>query len=604
MASLVGRILGSGRYEILELYGKGAFAEVYRGRQLNLNRDVAVKVLNEASTRDESLVKRFHQEAAAVARFDHPNIIKIFDHGQEGQVHYYVMNFLTRTLRSLLHPNRPLPVEIVLQIASQLAAALAYAQSIVNNFVHRDLKPENVMLDQSHNAVLSDFGLVRGDELARLTVGDSVIGTPTYMSPEQIRGKALDPRSDLYALGVLLFECATGSPPFKGDLMSVCHQHVNEVPDSPRTLNPDLPIELEALILKLLEKTPERRYQAAAEVLLALAELPRRQSQPGLIYSQPTLPVTPKPATTPALTPVAPPVATTPAPAPATATNSNRRHWPAVSFVGIAAIALVIALVYFFRKPQPEARPPQPATSTVHSQTPTSLPAAMPLKTGRLEIRSIPEGAMIHIDGLNQDRKTPARFDSLRPGRYLVSLHLPGFQVWREAVTIEREGTAMLSAALVAATAQPVVTNVRLRIISRPPSEIYLDGVSVGKPVTGMITVPVTPGPHELQFKLPAYPAVSRRLVVKAEESQEFAIDLLGEISLQAFDEAGDPVFGAVFLNGQQVDWKPDGSRQRVLIGDYEITVRSFGFVMTEPSKKVSVRGGEYQPIVIQMKRE
>ncbi len=602
MASLVGRILGSGRYEILELYGKGAFAEVYRGRQLNLNRDVAVKVLNETSSRDESLVKRFHQEAAAVARFDHPNIIKIFDHGQEGQVHYYVMNFLPRSLRSLLHPNRPLPVEIVLQIAGQLAAALAYAQSIVNNFVHRDLKPENVMLDQSHNAVLSDFGLVRGDELARLTVGDSVIGTPTYMSPEQIRGKALDPRSDLYALGVLLFECATGSPPFKGDLMSVCHQHVNEVPDSPRTLNPNLPTELESVILRLLEKTPERRYQAATEVLLALAEVPTRQSQPGLIYSQPTLPVTPKPATTPVLTPGAPHIDPTPAPAPVK--SSNRRLWPAVSFVGIAAFALVIALVYFFHKPNPEAMPPQPVASSAHSQTTTSLPAATPLKTGRLEIRSIPEGAMIQIDGLNQDRKTPARFDSLRPGRYLVSLHLPGFQVWRKAVTIEQERTAMLSAALVAATAQPVVTNVRLRIISRPPSEIYLDGVSVGKPVTGMVTVPVAPGPHELQFRLASHPAISRRIVVKSEETQEFAIDLLGEISLQAFDEAGDPVFGVVFLNGQQVEWKPDGSRHHVLIGDYEITVKSFGFVMAEPAKKISVRGGEYQPVVIQMKRE
>lgn len=602
MASLVGRILGSGRYEILELYGKGAFAEVYRGRQLNLNRDVAVKVLNEASIRDESLVRRFHQEAAAVARFDHPNIIKIFDHGQEGQVHYYVMNFLPRTLRSLLHPNRPLPVEIVLQIASQLAAALAYAQSIVNNFVHRDLKPENVMLDQSHNAVLSDFGLVRGDELARLTVGDSVIGTPTYMSPEQIRGMALDPRSDLYALGVLLFECATGSPPFKGDLMSVCHQHVHNVPDSPRTLNPDLPIELETLILKLLEKTPERRYQAAAEVLLALAAFPSRQSQPGLIYSQPTLPVTPRSTTTPPLTPVAQPISTTPARAPVT--GSNRRLWPAVSFVGIAAIALVFALVYFFRNPQPEARSPQPATSTARSQPPPSQPAVTPLQTGRLEIRSIPEGAMIQIDGLSQDRRTPARFDSLRPGRYLVSLHLPGYQVWREAVTIEREGTAVVSATLVAVTARPAVTQVRLHITSRPPSEIYLDGISLGKPATGRITVPVSPGPHELQFKLAAYPAVSRHLVVKAEESHEFAIDLLGEISLQAFDEAGDPVFGAVFLNGQQVDWKPDGSRQRVLIGDYEVIVRSFGFVMAEPSKKVHVRGGEYQPVVIQMKRE
>ncbi|MDZ7269162.1 MAG: protein kinase [candidate division KSB1 bacterium] len=602
MASLVGRILGSGRYEILELYGKGAFAEVYRGRQINLNRDVAVKVLNETSSRDESLVKRFHQEAAAVARFDHPNIIKIFDHGQEGLVHYYVMNFLPRTLRSLLHPNRPLPVDIIFQIANQLAAALAYAQTVVNNFVHRDLKPENVMLDQSHNAVLSDFGLVRGDELARLTVGDNVIGTPTYMSPEQIRGKPLDPRSDLYALGVLLFECATGSPPFKGDLMSVCHQHVNVAPVSPRTLNPDLPPGLETLILKLLEKSPAHRYQTASEVLLALAEFPRQPSQPGLIYSQPTLPVSPRPATTPVSVPMEPPAAA--APAPARPASSSRRLWPTLSFVGIAAATLVIALLTFLRVPQPESRPPQPASEPTRPQAAVSRPAGLTARAGRLEVKSTPEGAMIEIDGISQKRRTPARFDSLPPGRYHVTLHLPGFQVWREVVTIEKGGTAILSAALTPAAERPVVTTVALRITSRPPSEIFLDGTSIGKPASGVITVPVAPGPHELQFRLAPHPAISRHLVVKAEKSQEFDIDLLGEISVQAFDEAGDPVFGAVFLNGHQVDWKPDGSRQHVLIGDYEVTVRSFGFVMAEPSKKVSVRGGEYQPIVIQMKRE
>ena len=244
--SLIGRLLGGGRYEIRELFGKGSFAEVYRARQITLQRDVAIKILNEPAAADEELVKRFHREAETIARFDHPHIIKIFDHGQEDELHFYVMNFLPRALRSMLHPGRPLPAEVILQIARQLASALAYAQNTVKNFVHRDLKPENVMLDQSQHAILSDFGLVRGEQITRLTQGNLVMGTPVYMSPEQIRGAAVDARADLYALGVLLYECAAGTPPFQGEIMAVCHQHVNEAPPAPRHLNSELPGEIEA----------------------------------------------------------------------------------------------------------------------------------------------------------------------------------------------------------------------------------------------------------------------------------------------------------------------------------------------------------------------
>lgn len=607
MASLVGRVLGSGRYEIIELYGKGAFAEVYRGRQLNLNRDVAIKVLNEDSSRDDSLVKRFHNEAAAVARFDHPNIIKIFDHGEEEHIHYYVMNFLPRTLRSLFHPNRPLPLEIVLQVAGQLAAALAYAQTIVNNFVHRDIKPENVMLDQSHNAVLSDFGLVRGDEISRLTVGDNVIGTPTYMSPEQIRGKTLDPRSDLYALGVLLYECATGAPPFKGDLMAVCHQHVSEPPAAPRSLNPDLPPEVEALILKLLEKAPEKRYQSAAEVLASLADLPGDLLGKNInIYSLPTMPVTRKPQTGSNPPQIPPPPSRSSIPTSPAKPRTGNKLFPVYVFVGISALALSVALFNYFRQPNDSQPAAQTQVEPPGSAVSTTLPGALEAAAGSINIESTPPGATIYWNGIQQNHTTPARFDSLKPSRYAVRLTLPGHEAWSGFVTIQQDCTALLQATLTPSPipSPPVVTKVSISIITRPPGEIILDGESLGVPINGPRTALVTPGQHDLQIRLAPYPTVKRDIFVKEGAGQAFVIDLFGEISVQAFDEAGDPLFGAVFLDNVQTPWKSDGSRHKIIAGEYRVTVKSFGYEMSKSPKKIIVTGGDYRPIVVQMRKE
>lgn len=272
---LKGRKLGNGHFEIIELLGSGAFADVYRGRQISLHRDVAIKVLNRRAAEDEQLVRRFHHEASAIAQFDHPNIVKIIDNGEEGGLNYYIMNLLPRTLRSILERGEPLAVDLVIRVACQLAEALRYAQSTVQNFVHRDIKPENVMLDRDNNAVLSDFGLVRGEQFSKYTQEGMMVGTPIYMSPEQVRGLIADGRSDLYALGVLLYECATGTPPFVGDLHAVYYQHVNESPKPPRQLRREVPPKFEAIIIRLLSKAPGDRYTSAEELVAALQPFKR-----------------------------------------------------------------------------------------------------------------------------------------------------------------------------------------------------------------------------------------------------------------------------------------------------------------------------------------
>jgi serine/threonine protein kinase len=610
-------MLGGGRYEIRELFGKGSFAEVYRARQITLQRDVAIKVLSEHASADEELVKRFHREAETIARFDHPHIIKIFDHGQEDELHYYVMNFLPRTLRSMLHPGKPLPVEVVLQIAREISAALAYAQSTVKNFVHRDLKPENVMLDQSHHAILSDFGLVRGEQITRLTQGNLIMGTPVYMSPEQIRGLAVDARADLYALGILLYECTAGTPPFKGEIMAVCHQHVNDPPPSPLDLNPDLPPELEALILKLLEKVPNRRFQSASKLAAELEALPLHLRQPQVnVYSQPTIALGRRRESTSFRLPDA----ATPAPAgvnnktdnAAVATPPRRSSMlPTYLFVGASAFAFVLAMAYYFLKDGSHA-----GSGNLPSQDTTSAPSAGTLEPmavaknitplwGALVISSQPQGATISLNGREQSQTSPARFDSLATGDYEIQLHHADYEAWKVTIQIDSAETEEVWAELLpratpakaqklpAAVTTAPVTELPFLITTEPPCEIIVDGVNKGRPLDGRVELRATPGKHRVQFRLESYPPVTREVIVNAGADNRLDFRWFGSLRVQAFDENGDPVFGAVFLDSVGTNYLSDGSEWQVPVGEYSVIVKKTGYVMRDPPPKIVVRGGD-----------
>lgn len=595
--SLLGKKLGGGRYEIVELFGKGSFAEVYRARQITLQRDVAIKILNEQASDDADLVKRFHREAEAVAQFDHPHIVKIFDHGSEDGIHYYVMNLLPRTLRALLKPRKPLPLEITLQIARQVTSALAYAQHTIKNFMHRDIKPENVMLDPSHNAVLSDFGLVRGDQMARLTVGNLVMGTPIYMSPEQIRGLALDQRSDLYALGVLLYECATGSPPFLGEIMAICHKHVNDAPPPIKFKNPELPQAVEALIMRLLEKAPEHRYQTAAELLAALDALPVELRQPKTsVYSQPTIPMkhetqsagpswkTPKPSATPL-----PARAQTERPA------KNKSMLPVYAFVALSAIAFSVALFSYLKK--------EPAASSASGSKPEVVTDNKPSTTekplpvwGKLQITSTPAGATIVLNGRELKQKTPTLLDSLRSGEYEVRLTLANHRAHAESIRVAAGRMQTLASTLIAnetaTRISPLPATVSFTIISDPPSEIFIDGESMGKPVNGFLRASLKPGAHRVQFRLPPHQPITRAInVSESENTLEFK--WFGQVRVQAFNEYGDPEFGAVYLDSMNTGHLSDGALWNAPAGEYEVIVKRNGFEMRDAPPKIIVRGGE-----------
>ena len=260
-----------GQYHILEQVGKGGMATVYKAYQSALDRHVAVKVLTPSLAGDEDFIARFEREARAVARLRHRNILTIFDYGRQGDMFYLVTEYVGGgTLRERL--GWPQDLVYVVNVISQVGDALAYAHS--QGVIHRDVKPGNILMAEEDWPLLSDFGLAKMlEDSLQLTTSGASVGTPQYMSPEQAQGLAVDRRSDIYSLGVVLYEAVTGRPPFGTDSpMAVLLRHINEPLTPPHALRSDLPKEIDRVILKALAKSPADRYQRMEEFLADLWE--------------------------------------------------------------------------------------------------------------------------------------------------------------------------------------------------------------------------------------------------------------------------------------------------------------------------------------------
>lgn len=265
------RLVG-GRYELGGGIGYGGMAEVYRGRDIRLGRDVAIKVLRSDLARDPNFLKRFQREAQSAAGLNHPAIVSVYDTGEDiingTRLPYIVMEFVEgRTLREVLQQEGPFPERRAMEITSDTCAALDYSHRL--GIIHRDIKPANVMLSPDGTVKVMDFGIAKANNAtsSTMTATQAVIGTAQYLSPEQAQGKKVDARSDVYSTGVLFYELLTGEPPFRGDNpVAVAYQHVREMPDPPSRLVPQLSAAADAVTLHALEKDPDDRYASAGEM--------------------------------------------------------------------------------------------------------------------------------------------------------------------------------------------------------------------------------------------------------------------------------------------------------------------------------------------------
>jgi serine/threonine-protein kinase len=281
---LIGQTIGN--YQIAEEIGRGGMGTVYRAYQTSLNRWVALKVLSPVLAQNDEFFQRFKQEALATAALDHPNIVHVYDAGEEQGIHFIAMEYIGggNLLTRLKKVGAPLSTVESVSIVAQIAMALDFAHR--NKIVHRDVKPSNILLDPEGRAVLSDLGIAHALEGTRLTQTGTTMGTPEYMSPEQAQGKPLDGRADLYSLGIVLFEMLTGRVPFQTDSpLATMYKHIHEPPPDLQKINQKLPAKLSRAIKRALAKDPEQRFasgqQMASDLLAAVPEARVQLANPG-----------------------------------------------------------------------------------------------------------------------------------------------------------------------------------------------------------------------------------------------------------------------------------------------------------------------------------
>jgi beta-lactam-binding protein with PASTA domain/predicted Ser/Thr protein kinase len=264
--------LFDGRYRVMRKLGAGGMADVYLAEDEELGRRVAIKILNDRHANDESFVERFRREAKNAAGLSHPNIVSIYDRGEAEGTYYIAMEYLDgRTLKELLIARGPMPIGDAIHHTRQILNALRFAHK--KGVVHRDIKPHNVMVDGDGRLKVTDFGIARAGA-SQMTEAGAIVGTAQYLSPEQARGAAVDQRSDLYSIGVVLYEMLTGNVPFSGESpVEIAMKHLSDTPRPPSSIRPEIPPDLDMVVLRALAKNPDDRFQTAEEMDAELAHI-------------------------------------------------------------------------------------------------------------------------------------------------------------------------------------------------------------------------------------------------------------------------------------------------------------------------------------------
>lgn len=604
-------------FEIKELIATGGMAAIYRAVQISLDRVVAIKILHGHLAQDKDFITRFEREAKAAANLKHENIVNIIDFGQSEDLYFIAMEFVDgKSLKDLIAAVGCIPYDIAMMIAYEISQGLSHAHE--KGVVHRDIKPANILISQSGSSKIADFGLAQAQDLTSVTVTGLILGTPAYMSPEQASGRKIDGRSDIFSLGVVLYEMITGEKPFKGqNYSSIIHEILTVEPVKPIEANPLIPRDINVLIEKMLAKDPAQRHQTIQEVIDEIKSFFRKAKiefsrtnvrdflavpdgyvrqlnqtrkekhlERGLYFmglgkgkideaiTEFEKVVQLDPADTRAgkylselkakkeRRDAQPPVK------PIKGAADVRRKPSALKLLLIPVVMLVVAAAVFL---------------LVRTKKVPSFNAE-PVSYGLIRINSQPEGAVVYLDQLNLGRITPAVLDSIPPGAHTIELQLTGYQAWRSSLNI-RAGDTIMEAPVLTPALKPAVYS-RLEIRSTPTAAfVYLDNINTGR-YTPCVINSVEVGPHMIKVMKTGYESAESQVQLKPDQPGLLTFNLkpITETPVHgtAYLKITVTPWAKIYIDDQYVETTPIARSLAVTAGEHKLRLENPNFKVWE----------------------
>ena len=615
-----------GRYELLGELGKGAMGLVYKARDPNIGRLVALKTMRFDVHGMEAgeMLLRFQNEARAAGVLNHSNIVTIYDAGEHEGLFYIAMEFIEGvTLQKRLNDESVLPVEQVLDLSRQICSGLDYAHS--HKIIHRDVKPANIMIEPDGRVKIMDFGIAKS-EGAQLTTAGQVVGTPNYMSPEQVKGRPLDGRSDLWSFGVILYEMVTGEKPFTGqNVTTIIYKIVNENPIPPKDLDPSIHAGLSSVIQRALAKHPDQRYQKGADLVHHLINYKSIGMETASLPEDAGAAHVPKAAAAQATQAMAAPAAAPKAPAPPpSARPAGSAAAPAAAARPAAAKPIPAAAT----PPAPRAAtpPPMPRRSTTAedtlvagSQEPAKLATAVANAKAAMPQLNANQWLLVAVGILVVVMAVVGigvyRSEKAKPGQEATQLATPPAAQpaaappsstatrpddTEEVISVspaktEKAGKPHHKAAEKAAAAAPPEpvktspsTNGTLRLISNPPgAKVEIDGWSEPTWLTPFNSPSLSAGQHKVVITKSGFVTDSRTVEVSAGNQAIVAASLRPAVAPSHIEVISEPGGANIFIDG-----KPTGKQTPALIevpkGDHTVVLRKLGYVDASTTTKVA----------------
>ncbi len=551
MEQLIGKEIDN--YRIIEVIGRGGMGVVYKAMDMNLEKIVALKMIDPFLARDENFLKRFKTEARALAKLENQNIVGVHALRETEFGLFMVMEyFQAKTISEWLREKGRFTVNETMSIAPQIINAIRHAHKV--GVIHRDIKPNNILLGEDGTVKVMDFGLAKvvQEDGSQVTVTHAAAGTLYYMSPEQVKGlKNVDKRSDIYSIGMTLYEMLAGRTPFeKGESEFVIQKQIVEgkIP-SPLKFNPLIPKDLNKFIMKSIDKDADKRFQDTGEMLQTLTSIKiseeSEEEKTRIIstYKEEKQKEEIKP---------------------------NRKKLYFGSAAALIIIAVVLFLILRQEKPIPEPSKPHKI-----------IPA-------KLQIESDPTGAEVFINGISEG-KTPILRDSVKISRYAILLRMEGYQEWQNADYNIESGLNKIDIKLIPLKEEKTVPDKAiLTLNSVPAASIYIDNNLIVSNSSNAVKKTITAGSHTIKFVHPQYGSKLFTVDLKKNQDKQLSCYFEQQVNIQSLNNAGDPIWGMIYLNGINTNKTTPGDLS-LGPGNYKISVKKTGYETVENDVQLNI---------------